>query len=160
MKCVVCGRTAVWNAEDVHLCAEHFAIVKAEMWETIPARVIDRPYGVVYYAQVYEPWITHAETIYGIKDARNQTYVKIGTSVNVGQRVRQVGGRLLVTEPGRHYLERKRHTQFASQRLSNREIFVVNDDIRRHVAELRTQLHWVTHGPRELADTQTPGGRL
>lgn len=158
--CVVCERRSIWGIEDVHLCAEHFAVVKAEMWELIPPRVLDRPYGVVYYAQVYEPWIGFAETIYGIPDARKQTYVKIGTTINLAQRIVAVNGRLLVTEPGRHYLERKRHALFPSQRLGSHEIFVVNDDIRDHISDLRLQPHWVHHGERELADMVRRGRKI
>lgn len=157
--CVVCGEAAHWSAEDVHLCRLHFTVVKGEMWDLIPPRVIDRPNAVVYYAQIYEHAFMRAE-IYGIPDARKQTYVKIGTTVNLGRRLRELDGRLLVTEPGHYYKEHKRLAEFTEQRLGTSEIFLIDDRIRAHVATLRGMDHWRNHGERELAEVGQATGLI
>lgn len=156
MKCSICGAPSVWSAEDVLLCAMHFAVVKTEMWETIPPRVIDRPHAVVYYAQIYEHGYLLGE-IHKVPEPRKQTYVKIGTTINLAQRIRALEGRLLVTEPGHYYRERKRLAEFTEQRIGNNEVFVVDDRIRAHIVTLRGMEHWRTHGPRELASVGQAG---
>lgn len=144
---------ATWTYEDVHLCATHFTVTKIGMWDQIPPRVIDKGRAVIYYAQIYEFAYTLAE-IHRVPDARKQTYVKIGTTVNLRTRFQNLDGRLLVTEPGAYYRLKQRRQQFDLLRVGapTSTIYRVSDRLRIHIADLRTRDHWLTNSETELTD--------
>jgi len=61
--------------------------------------------------------------------------VKIGTTVNLRQRLMSLPhDEVLVTEPGSYALERKRHKEFASSRITPRgEWFAYDDALKEHI---------------------------
>lgn len=120
------------------LCPEHLsavaratAIAKADAVHPVTRRPFD-PIAepVVYYA-----------AFPGRQD------VKIGTTTNLGSRVRALGPgvRILVAEPGHYYLEKKRHEQFAHLALGQRELFRWAADLAEHIEHLREAVRWVSY---------------
>lgn len=67
-------------------------------------------------------------------------HVKIGTSINVSDRLRSFyldESALLATEPGGYDLEKQRHREFADERVStNRELFNPSRRLLAHIEEL------------------------
>lgn len=68
--------------------------------------------------------------------------VKIGTTSQLAARMKGLRvppAALLAAEPGHYELEKQRHRQFASQRIAQREDFVVNDALRTHIASVAAE---------------------
>lgn len=67
--------------------------------------------------------------------------VKIGTTTNLHQRVRQLRSEMqyvMATEPGGRDLEHKRHVQFAEERINRRrEDFSLSSRLQEHIDLLR-----------------------
>lgn len=95
-------------------------------WE--PASQDPREAGmVVYYIRV-----------------RGADRVKIGTTSNLRQRMvslRADGADLLATEPGGYAVERRRHQEFADERIGAREEFALSDRLAVHIADLSRGAH-------------------
>lgn len=96
-----------------------------ERWEPAgPDRREERM--VVYYIQI-----------------RGSDLVKIGTTGNLRQRMtslRADGADLLATEPGGYATERRRHSEFADERVGAREEFVLSERLSAHIEGLRNAL--------------------
>ena len=66
--------------------------------------------------------------------------VKIGTTVNLAQRIKQLRTDLqyvVALEPGSHTLETQRHREFAVERIGRRENFRLSDRLKAHIESLQ-----------------------
>lgn len=72
--------------------------------------------------------------------------MKIGTSSNPRRRLATLWhDELLAFERGGRALERRRHEQFAAQRLARTEWFEIDDELRTHVDTVRVDEPWALH---------------
>jgi hypothetical protein len=106
----------------IPLCLDHIQQIRATLnGEAVPVAVAPiSGESLVYYA----PHPT-------------KPLIKIGVTQNLHKRMRGLGvRRVLATEPGGYRLERKRHGQFASLRVSGSEWFRSTDWLLQHTANL------------------------
>lgn len=61
-------------------------------------------------------------------------YIKIGTTVHLDQRMKDLGANLMAVEPGDAELERDRHRQFGALLAAGREYFFPGHELVKHVA--------------------------
>lgn len=64
-------------------------------------------------------------------------YIKIGTTVHLDQRMKDLGANLMAVEPGDRDLERDRHRQFQGLLANGREYFFPGHELVRHVAAVQ-----------------------
>ena len=63
-------------------------------------------------------------------------YIKIGTTIHLDQRMKDLGANLIAVEPGDAEMERDRHRQFRTLLASGREYFFPGHELIAHVAAL------------------------
>lgn len=118
-----CPRTALRVFIGIPMCLEHIQAMTSELAVVTIERTQELKEGasVVYYI-----------------GRRDTTGIKIGVTQNLHKRVRALGlpgrpVRVLATEPGGYYLERKRHRQFSSLRAPGTEWFRESDYLLEHI---------------------------
>jgi len=117
------------------LCYRHLmqAALAASDLTTPEANAIfgeNRPASTKKAAAVRKP---KAQVVYY---ARRGQFMKIGTTTNLPLRMSQLRCVVVAVEPGRHWLEKKRHEQFAQYRADG-EWFAPNIELETLVADIR-----------------------
>ncbi len=66
-------------------------------------------------------------------------YIKIGTTVQLDRRMKDLGANLMAVEPGTYDLEKDRHRQFAALLAAGREYFFPGHALIKHVADIQAR---------------------
>ncbi|MFI6228614.1 GIY-YIG nuclease family protein [Micromonospora echinospora] len=162
----VCGKTAPEDSP-IPACLEHLA----EAWSYCQDRIFKQKQALLPQAQeernqriasglldyieearkdaeqlAQDPEIDdHTSVVYYLRFADR---IKIGYSRNLGSRLIAIPhDELLVVEPGAREVERRRHEQFAKQRIKG-EWFTITDDLMQHIETLRVR-HAERHKERD-----------
>jgi hypothetical protein len=69
--------------------------------------------------------------------ATTGSYIKIGTTIHLDQRMKDLGANLMAVEPGGYDMEKDRHRQFHALLAAGREYFFPGHELIRHIAGLQ-----------------------
>ena len=126
----------------VSMCTEHLR----EAWSYCQA-VLDRATDAQLAAiRDVVPRLSEQRLMDRVRKARSVVYyalaggyIKIGTTIHLDQRMKDLGANLMAVEPGDAELERDRHRQFHALLAAGREYFFPGHELVKHVSAVQAR---------------------